>query len=35
MGKVERLTNILYDREICNEAKFEQMEEVLLGGKDE
>jgi hypothetical protein len=28
--KIERLTEILYDQNICNAAKFEQMEEVLL-----
>jgi hypothetical protein len=33
--KMEHLIKILYDREIRNEAKFEQMEEVLWGGKDE
>lgn len=33
--KISRLTDILHDPGLSNAAKFELMEEVLLGSKDE
>jgi hypothetical protein len=33
--KISRLTEILDDSSLCNAAKFERIEEIVLGGNDE
>lgn len=33
--KVAAIKEVLHDPGLCNAAKFERIEEIVLGGKDE